>query len=99
VVHLQGRTKKQVGGHNLDTQHNNSIVLGNIVGSNIFNICIVLGIPVIILGEASTVAFGAIDIVFMTLAVGVLWVFSATNRKLKRYEGAMLLGIYGGYAG
>jgi cation:H+ antiporter len=77
----------------------NSMAIGNIVGSNIFNICIVLGLPVIILGEAATVAFSIYDIIFMLLAVVVLWVFSATNRKLKRYEGALFIAIYLAYGG
>jgi len=75
----------------------NDIAIGNIVGSNIFNICIVLGLPVVILGEAATVAFNTTDILFMLMSAGVLWVFSATNRKLKRYEGAILVAIYCAY--
>jgi len=72
----------------------NNIAIGNIVGSNIFNICIVLGLPVIILGEAVTVAYTFVDIGFMLLAALLLWVFTATGRKLKRYEGVVFIAIY-----
>jgi len=72
----------------------NGIAIGNIVGSNIFNICIVLGLPVLILGEAVTVAFGAVDVIFMLAAVILLWIFSATNREIRRYEGIILIGVY-----
>ena len=80
-------------------QGENNMAVGSIVGGNIFNICIVLGLPVIFLGEATTSAFGIIDIAFMLLAVLLLWVFSATNRTLKRYEGVILLVMYVVYAG
>ena len=76
----------------------NSMAIGSIVGSNIFNICIVLGIPVVILGEAATLAFNIVDIVFMLLAAVLLWIFAATNRKLKRYEACVLIAMYCAYA-
>ena len=72
----------------------NNMAIGNIVGSNIFNICIVLGLPIVILGEASTTAFHIADVVFMSLSVVLLWIFSATNRELKRYEGALFAAVY-----
>jgi cation:H+ antiporter len=78
----------------------NSMAIGNIVGSNIFNICIVLGLPVVILGEAATLAFNIVDIAFMMAAAVLLWIFAATNRKLKRYEAVVLIAmycVYGGY--
>jgi len=75
----------------------NSLAIGNIIGSNIFNIAIVLGLPVVFLGEAATTAFGAVDVAFMLLAVVLLWVFAATGRRLRRYEGIALLTVYGGY--
>ena len=75
----------------------NSLAIGNVIGSNIFNTAIVLGLPVVILGEAVTAAFGVIDIAFMLLAVVLLWVFATTGRRLRRYEGAVLVAIYGLY--
>jgi cation:H+ antiporter len=78
----------------------NRMAIGNIIGSNIFNICIVLGLPVVILGGVATTAFNAIDILFMLLAALLLWIFTATGRKLKRYEGIIFIAmycVYGGY--
>ena len=72
----------------------NRMAIGNIIGSNIFNICIVLGLPVVILGEVATTAFNAIDILFMLLAGLLLWLFTATERKLKRYEGIIFILMY-----
>jgi cation:H+ antiporter len=77
----------------------NSMAIGSIVGSNIFNICLVLGLPIIIFGEASTLAFNYIDIIFMVVAAVLLWIFAATNRKLKRYEGLIFIGMYVIYCG
>ncbi len=41
------------------------MAVGNIIGTNIFNICIVLGLPTLIYGGFSSEAFNIID----TLAV------------------------------
>ena len=70
------------------------IAVGNIIGSNIFNICIVLGLPVIIFGDAVTVSFNYMDLVFLIASVVLLWIFSATSRKLKRYEGVTMILAY-----
>ena len=80
-------------------QGENNMAVGSIVGGNIFNICIVLGLPVIFLGEVVTPAFGIIDVIFMLLAVVLLWIFSATNRTLNRYEGVILIAMYCVYMG
>jgi len=77
----------------------NSMAIGNIVGSNIFNICVVLGLPVVILGEAITTAFTFVDVIFMAAAVLLLWLFSATGREIKRLEAIVFLAVYGAYVG
>ena len=76
----------------------NNLAIGNIVGSNIFNICIVLGLPVALFGQAATTAYNHIDAVFMLAAVILLWAFSATGKELKRYEAVIFLLVYCGYA-
>ena len=75
----------------------NGMAIGNIVGSNIFNIAIVLGLPIATLGGISTTAFGIVDVLYMFLAVLALWIFSAINRDLRRYEGGILIVIYATY--
>jgi cation:H+ antiporter len=72
----------------------NEIAIGNIVGSNIFNICIVLGLPIAVVGQAQSAAFGPIDMLFMLLALALFWVFATTKRKLERYEGFILISVY-----
>jgi len=75
----------------------NNMAIGNIVGSNIFNICVVLGLPVVILGEAVTTAFNFVDILFLLSAVVLLWIFTAIGRNIRRYEAAILIAVYFGY--
>ena len=77
----------------------NNMAIGNIVGSNIFNICVVLGLPVIILGDAITTAFTFIDVIFMITSVVLLWIFSATAREIKRVEAMTFIAVYGAYVG
>ena len=77
----------------------NDMAIGSIVGSNIFNICIVLGLPIVLLGEAATAAFSFVDVIFMLLSVVLLWIFSATSREFKRYEGAAFIAVYFAYIG
>lgn len=77
----------------------NNLAIGNLVGGNIFNICIVLGLPILILGEAATTSFHVVDVLFMITSVGLLWLFSATHREIKRGEAVMFLAVYAGYVG
>lgn len=72
----------------------NSMAIGNIVGSNIFNICVVLGLPIVVLGEAITTTFTIVDVIFMTVSVFLLWFFSATAREIKRVEALVFLVVY-----
>ena len=77
----------------------NSMAIGNIVGSNIFNICVVLGLPIVVLGEAITTTFTIVDVIFMTVSVFLLWFFSATAREIKRVEALVFLVVYVVYVG
>lgn len=67
------------------------IAIGNVVGSNIFNIGIVLGIPVALFGSINVGTFNYIDIIFMMLSSIMLFIFCINDYKLKRFEGIILL--------
>ena len=67
------------------------IAIGNVVGSNIFNIGIVIGIPVAIFGGISKINFSYIDIVVMILSALFLFVFSYNDHKISRKEGIFFL--------
>lgn len=72
------------------------IAIGNIVGSNIFNVLFVVGTSALI----TPVAFESKFIVDFMVAVAagvLLWVFSFRGKSLNRLEGGLLLLGYLGY--
>ena len=73
------------------------LVLGNILGSNIFNICVVLGIPVAIFGTVTPSSFSIVDLVALVGSAFLLFVFSITNHKINRIEGGLMLACFATY--
>lgn len=77
---------------------NSDIALGNVIGSNIFNVFFVLG-------TSATVrplpAYDGIELDAIMAATGsiIVWMAVKTNheRKIQRWAGALLLIVYGGY--
>ena len=70
------------------------MAIGNIIGTNIFNICVVLGLPVTIFGAVYSSSFNLIDLMVVLLAALLLSIFGTSNRELSRREGiAMLLVV------
>ncbi len=67
------------------------LVLGNILGSNIFNICVVLGIPVAIFGTVTPGSFQFIDLGMLIGSAVLLFFFSLTDHKVSRREGIFML--------
>jgi len=70
------------------------LAIGNIVGTNIFNICIVLGLPVVLFGSIEIVDFNVIDMITVMLSSILLYIFSKSERKLSRIEGFSMLLIF-----
>ncbi|MBN1850207.1 MAG: calcium/sodium antiporter [Deltaproteobacteria bacterium] len=79
---------------------NVEIAVGNVVGSNIFNIFFVLGISATIKPLPFKVP-NNIDIGVVILASLLLFLsmFTGEKRSLDRWEGALLLVLYAGYIG
>lgn len=73
------------------------LALGNILGSNIFNICVVLGIPVALFGTVTPESFAMIDLYMLVASAFVLFIFSLTKRKISRAEGAVMLVAFVAY--
>ena len=67
------------------------IVLGNIIGTNIFNMCFVLGLPVLILGSVSSIAFTIVDMFAMFLAGLYLYIYAKDDRILTKKEGLFMV--------
>ena len=75
------------------------IAIGNVVGSNIFNIGMVLGIPVTIFGGVGRISFSIIDISVMIITAILLFIFSFNDRKISKLEGILFLIIFVIYYG
>lgn len=70
------------------------IAIGNVVGSNIFNIGIVIGVPVVLFGGVSQIAFSYIDLLVMLASTLLLFLFSFRDYKISKSEGAMFLTLF-----
>ena len=70
------------------------IAIGNVVGSNIFNIGVVIGIPVMIYGTIPNVTINVVDVVTMILSAILLFLFSFRDRKIDKKEGLIFLLIF-----
>jgi len=74
---------------------NNDIAVGNIVGSNIFNIFLILGVSSLINPLQYNRSFNS-DIYFLGTGTVVLFIlmFTGGRKKLDRWEAAILLAAY-----
>ncbi len=73
------------------------MAVGNVVGSNIFNILFVLGVGAAI----SPIAFiteNMIDIIILIVMSLLVWVFTWTKQRINRNEGIAMIAIYVAYS-
>lgn len=70
------------------------IAIGNVVGSNLFNLGIVIGLPVTLLGGISKINFNYIDLIVMLVSAILLFLFSLNDRKISKKEGFILLALF-----
>jgi cation:H+ antiporter len=73
------------------------IALGNIIGTNIFNIGVVLGLPLIIYGGFNSTSFNMIDVSAVFVAAACLFLFARNDKKLSSLEGAIMISIFVAY--
>lgn len=73
------------------------MAVGNAVGSNVFNILMVLGIASAI-NPVALITENIIDILVLVGFSLVVWVFSATRKKISRREGFAMVAMYLIYA-
>ena len=73
------------------------IAIGNIIGTNIFNICIVLGLPTVIYGDVLLTGFGFVDILAVFLSSFLLFLFARSERTLSKKEGIIMLLVFLAY--
>lgn len=77
---------------------NNDIAVGNIIGSNIFNIFLILGVSAVIRPLPFDRTFNG-DMYFLALGTILLFavMFTGGRKKLDRWEAALLLAAYIAY--
>ncbi|MBB1549934.1 calcium/sodium antiporter [Candidatus Saccharibacteria bacterium] len=76
------------------------IAIGNIVGSDIFNIGIVAGLPVALLGGVGGSAFSVVDIAALVISPIVLYFFARRGHRIGFKKGIaflLLFVVYYGY--
>lgn len=72
------------------------MAIGNVIGSNIFNVLFVIGIastisPIAILMES------VYDLIFLCIVSIIVLLFASTDKKIGRMEGLFMLAMYGAY--
>lgn len=70
------------------------MAVGNIIGTNIFNICIVLGLPTLIFGSYTTSAFNLVDMFMVLLSAVMFYIFGRSNKELSRREGVLMISVF-----
>ena len=76
---------------------NADIALGNVVGSNILNILIILGIVSVIIATPMSKKIIKIDLPFMLVITALLMVLGYFGKDISRIDGAILLVFFVGY--
>ena len=79
-------------------KHKDQLALGNILGSNVFNILLILGCSSVI----SPLSFGGMSLVdvgilIVSCALLMLWAYSGRKCRIDRWEGAVMLLVFAAY--
>ena len=75
------------------------ISIGNVVGSNIFNIGMVIGLPITLFGGIAKITFSYIDLLVMIVSAILLFMFSFNDYKISKKEGIIFLILFIVYYG
>ena len=75
-----------------------AIAIGNVLGSNVFNILLVLGTTAVI-HPMRIMGITIVDLMMMLVSVGILWLFAYTKYSVSRREGVLLILGFLAYMG
>lgn len=75
------------------------MAVGNIIGTNIFNMCVVLGLPIAIYGSVTSNSFNLIDTSMVLIASVFFFLFGTSDKKLSRREGIFMVIVFVMYYG
>ncbi|MBQ9216368.1 MAG: calcium/sodium antiporter [Prevotella sp.] len=74
------------------------LAIGNVIGSNVLNILLVLGMTAVI-HPLRIMGITIVDLMMMLVSVGILWLFAYTKLSVSRREGAILIIGFLAYLG
>ena len=79
-------------------KHKDQLALGNILGSNVFNILLILGCSAVI----TPLSFGGMSLVdvgilIVSSVILLLWAYSGKKCRIDRWEGAVMLLLFAAY--
>ena len=70
------------------------LLIGNSIGSNIFDICVVLGLPILIYGGLNIMSFNVLDLLMLAAAAVILFFFTKEDRVISKKEGLVMVSIF-----
>ena len=76
---------------------NSDLGLGNLIGSNIFNVLLILGVTGVVQPFHVDELFSSYDIFWVIGATAILYPLMKSRDRISRWEGIFLLAIYFGY--
>jgi cation:H+ antiporter len=75
-----------------------AIAIGNVIGSNVFNVLLILGLTATIT-PMQLEGITLVDLSVMMVSILMVWAFSYTKYTVARWEGAVLCLCFLGYMG
>ena len=75
-----------------------AIAIGNVIGSNVFNILFILGTTAVI-SPLRIMGITIVDLMVLLVTIGFMWLFAFTKFYVSRREGAVLVGCFVLYMG
>ena len=75
-----------------------ALAIGNALGSNVFNILLILGLTAVI-HPMRIMGINIIDLSVLLLSIVLLWMFAYTKYTVSRREGVLLILGFLGYMG
>lgn len=75
-----------------------AIAIGNVIGSNVFNILLIIGVTAVI-HPMRIMGITIVDLMTMLISIGLMWLFAITKYYVSRREGWLLILAFVAYMG
>ena len=73
-----------------------AIAIGNVIGSNVFNILLILGLTAVV-HPMRIMGITIVDLMMMLMSIGLMWIFAITKYYVSRREGWLLILTFVAY--